>query len=138
MSCMRSKDGWLKQRWLILERDSFTCQYCGQSAPNVVLHVDHKIAVADGGTDDENNLVSACSACNLGKEAARWRVPVVSVRKAACVPEPRQPRISLASKVIDLRQGDSSLTAAQIALELGCSPDTVRRSWSRFLHRTDV
>lgn len=58
-----------RQRFLVLRRDNFACQYCGRSAPNVTLHVDHKIPVALGGTNDFTNLVTACADCNLGKSA---------------------------------------------------------------------
>ena len=57
-------------RWQVLERDNFTCQYCGQYAPNVLLEVDHVTSVADGGTDDLDNLKTSCWACNHGKEFA--------------------------------------------------------------------
>lgn len=33
----------IRTRFRILERDNFTCQYCGNKAPDVILHVDHKI-----------------------------------------------------------------------------------------------
>jgi len=54
-------------RFDVFKRDSFTCQYCGKKAPDVVLHCDHIKAVADGGTTDLLNLITACVACNLGK-----------------------------------------------------------------------
>ncbi len=54
-------------RWRVLERDDFTCQYCGQSAPSVVLGVDHIIPVSKGGSDDMSNLRTACWSCNRGK-----------------------------------------------------------------------
>ena len=54
-------------RWKILKRDKFTCQYCGQHAPNVILHVDHRLPRAAGGSDHPDNLVTACAACNIGK-----------------------------------------------------------------------
>jgi len=54
-------------RFKVLERDSFTCQYCGRSAPGVVLHVDHVVPVSKGGSNDMSNLVTACEDCNLGK-----------------------------------------------------------------------
>lgn len=60
-------------RWLILERDDFTCIYCGFSAPNDAarLHVDHIIPVKDGGTSHAGNLITACLACNSEKSARR-------------------------------------------------------------------
>lgn len=54
-------------RFLILERDEFTCRYCGRKAPDVELHVDHAVSIADGGPDAYENLVTACQECNLGK-----------------------------------------------------------------------
>ncbi len=54
-------------RFRVLRRDGFACRYCGRRAPLVVLHVDHVLAVANGGTDDEANLGTSCADCNLGK-----------------------------------------------------------------------
>lgn len=54
-------------RFAILERDNFTCQYCGRGAPEVKLEVDHIIAHSQGGKDESTNLVTACRACNLHK-----------------------------------------------------------------------
>jgi hypothetical protein len=58
-----------KLRYQILERDRFTCQCCGGSAPNVTLHVDHILAVANGGSNDPENLRAICITCNVGKGA---------------------------------------------------------------------
>jgi hypothetical protein len=54
-------------RFEVFKRDSFTCQYCGEKAPDVVLEVDHITPVAAGGGNDILNLVTACKACNAGK-----------------------------------------------------------------------
>lgn len=56
-------------RFEVFKRDGFVCQYCGAHPPSVTLHVDHIIAVASGGTNDVDNLVTACEPCNLGKGA---------------------------------------------------------------------
>ena len=45
-----------KQRFAILKRDAFTCQYCGRSAPTVELQVDHIHPVSKGGEDIDENL----------------------------------------------------------------------------------
>jgi len=57
-------------RFAILTRDGYRCTYCGATAKEARLHVDHVVSVRDGGTDDESNLVTACRECNLGKGAA--------------------------------------------------------------------
>lgn len=54
-------------RFEVLKRDKFTCQYCGRSAPEVVLEIDHIKPVSKGGTNDIMNLVTACKDCNIGK-----------------------------------------------------------------------
>ena len=54
-------------RFKVLERDGFRCSYCGSSPQQTSLHVDHKIPVNEGGTNELDNLVSACAECNLGK-----------------------------------------------------------------------
>lgn len=56
-----------KTRFEVFKRDSFTCQYCGRKAPDVILHVDHIKAVVKGGDNDIFNLITSCADCNLGK-----------------------------------------------------------------------
>jgi hypothetical protein len=58
-----------KIRFEVFKRDSFKCQYCGQSAPDVVLHIDHIIPVAENGSNDLLNLITSCFECNSGKGA---------------------------------------------------------------------
>lgn len=54
-------------RFDVLEEHDFACFYCGKSAPEAILQVDHVQPRADGGTDNPANLVAACRDCNLGK-----------------------------------------------------------------------
>lgn len=54
-------------RFDIFKRDNFTCQYCGLKPPQVVLHVDHINPKSKGGSDTEENLITSCQSCNLGK-----------------------------------------------------------------------
>jgi hypothetical protein len=56
-------------RFEVFKRDSFTCQYCGRKAPEVILPVDHIQAVAGGGTNSITNLITSCRDCNSGKGA---------------------------------------------------------------------
>lgn len=57
-------------RYEILRRDSYTCRYCGRSAPEVPLRVDHVTPVALGGGDEPTNLATSCHDCNSGKSSA--------------------------------------------------------------------
>jgi len=67
-----------RTRFEVLRRDEHTCQYCGQKAPDIALHVDHVIPVALGGSDDPSNLVAACRDCNTGKASISPDSPVVA------------------------------------------------------------
>ena len=58
-----------RNRFEVFKRDKFTCQYCGRSAPNVLLELDHILPRAEGGTDDTLNLITSCADCNRGKGA---------------------------------------------------------------------
>ncbi len=56
-----------KVRFDVFRRDNFTCQYCGVSAPKIVLHLDHVLPISKGGDNSAANLITACLDCNLGK-----------------------------------------------------------------------
>ena len=60
-----------KIRFEVLKRDSFTCQYCGSKAPDVLLEVDHINPVKHGGNNSIMNLITACKGCNIGKSARK-------------------------------------------------------------------
>lgn len=54
-------------RFEVFKRDSFKCHYCGATAPDVLLQVDHITPVSKEGTNEIVNLITACANCNLGK-----------------------------------------------------------------------
>lgn len=56
-----------KLRFEVFKRDSFRCQYCGRSAPDVILEIDHIKPVAEGGKNSLLNLITSCRDCNRGK-----------------------------------------------------------------------
>lgn len=52
----------------VFKRDDYTCVECGaKKEDGATLHVDHKIPVSKGGTDELDNLQTLCSDCNLNK-----------------------------------------------------------------------
>lgn len=66
----------------VLQRDYFTCHYCGQEANTV----DHLIPISKGGTDEATNMVAACNPCNSGKRDRvgffeRTRTPTTPIGK---------------------------------------------------------
>jgi hypothetical protein len=72
-------------RFRILRRDGFRCVYCGCAPGDAELHVDHRILRERGGTDDPDNLTTACSLCNLGKgtQSAEEPMPPPVLRVSA-------------------------------------------------------
>lgn len=64
-------------RFEVFKRDGFACQYCGRHPPEVMLEIDHIIAVSEGGDATESNLVTACFDCNRGKSS----IPLSAVPK---------------------------------------------------------
>jgi hypothetical protein len=56
-----------KLRFEVFKRDSFTCQYCGRKAPDVVLEMDHINPIRNGGETILLNLITSCFDCNRGK-----------------------------------------------------------------------
>lgn len=68
---------WVRLRARILERDNGLCQPCRKvGRVTAARHVDHIVAKAEGGTDDESNLQSICPTCHAAKtadESARAR-----------------------------------------------------------------
>ena len=51
-------------RFNVFLRDKFTCQYCGSKRE---LTFDHLLPRSKGGKTDWNNVVTACSSCNVKK-----------------------------------------------------------------------
>jgi len=68
-------------RFEVFKRDKFTCQYCGKTAPDVVLNVDHIHPVKDGGDNDIVNLITSCADCNSGKGARKLTNDEVMAKK---------------------------------------------------------
>lgn len=54
-------------RYNIYLRDTFSCQYCGLRLPAGGLTFDHVVPRSRGGQSSWENVVAACSPCNLRK-----------------------------------------------------------------------
>lgn len=58
----------------IITRDGGICRYCGSCAEP--MQCDHVVPFTRGGTNDDTNLVAACSDCNRSKKNTlldQWR-----------------------------------------------------------------
>ena len=70
-------------RFNLFLRDGFRCQYCGSKGD---LTFDHVIPRASGGLTSWENVVAACSRCNLKKGSKSLKRAGLSLKRA-----PRQP-----------------------------------------------
>ena len=60
---------WKRIRIQVLNRDQWSCHYCGKKISGSDATVDHQIAISNGGAmHDPLNLVAACRSCNSRKK----------------------------------------------------------------------
>lgn len=57
---------WMDRRFTVFERDEYRCQYCGISVDSP--HCDHVFPRSRGGSDEIENLITACPRCNISKK----------------------------------------------------------------------
>lgn len=55
------------KRGYVFDRDGGHCIYCGVRVTWTNHHIDHKIALACGGSNEVRNLALSCKPCNLSK-----------------------------------------------------------------------
>jgi 5-methylcytosine-specific restriction endonuclease McrA len=99
-------------RFNVFLRDRFTCQYCGEPFASHDLTFDHLVPRSRGGKTTWQNVVTACSSCNLEKGS---RLP----HEAQMFPrrQPEQPSSNL------LQENGR-----------GFPPNFLHRSWRDFLY----
>jgi 5-methylcytosine-specific restriction endonuclease McrA len=74
-----------KQRFRIFVRDHFRCQYCCKKFAPQDLTLDHIIPRSAAGSDDPENLATACIPCNQRKGARspdQARMPLLATPSA--------------------------------------------------------
>ena len=57
---------WMSTRRAVMKRDRYTCWVCGGTA----TEVDHRVSLANGGTDSLANLAAICHPCHVTKTRA--------------------------------------------------------------------
>jgi hypothetical protein len=133
-----------KTRFEVFKRDGFRCVYCASHPPEVILHVDHVVAVAAGGTNDIDNLVTACEPCNQGKGARDIKVaPQTLAEKAVMVAEAEAQLLGY-QEILQARRDrleDETWRVADI-LEPGSPSNGYPRDWltsiTRFIEKLGV
>lgn len=126
-----------KTRFEVFKRDGFKCQYCGAHPPAVLLHVDHVVAVANGGRNDMDNLVTACEPCNLGKGARDLQVaPQSLAQKAADIAE-REAQLAGYAAIMEARRQriEEELWRVAEVVDPGSSTLGMSRDWTASIRR---
>lgn len=116
-----------RTRFEVLKRDGFRCRYCGVTPERSVLHVDHVVAIANGGNNSMANLVASCQSCNSGKSA----VPI-DLKASKALPNAKAMReqaeqirayLEATREVEDAKKGIADLFIDEWVDAIG-SPDT--------------
>lgn len=128
MSKNRNMHGYYALRWKILLRDDFTCRYCGQHAPDTKLEVDHIQPIEEGGSDNEDNLITSCYACNRGKSALRIMVSRRTTTRPLTTPVTLSSTTrGVTKQLLDIVKDQAILPDAQtLANQIGTSANLVR------------
>lgn len=126
-----------KVRFEVFKRDAFTCQYCGSHPPSAILECDHIQPVADGGGNEQDNLVTSCFSCNRGKGATRLTsVPQTLADKAEMVKE-SEAQLRGYSEIMEAKRSRIEEDVWQVAevLQAGCSDSEMSRQWLASIKR---
>ena len=103
---------WIRpeRRLAIYIRDGFMCAYCGTDLRGVTAHeiqLDHLIPRSEGGNNTNENLVTACRACNASrgnKSVADFAPGGSLIRIAALIARPVN--VEMAKALIADRAGN--------------------------------
>lgn len=128
-----------KTRFEVFKRDSFTCQYCGAHPPSVILHIDHILAVASGGTNSIDNLITSCQPCNLGKGARDLNVAPKKLLEKIKESEEREEQLLGYQKILEAKKNRLEDESWKVLAVIYPGKNSVRRdeysSVSRFIER---
>ena len=94
-----------KTRFDVFKRDGFRCTYCGATpSESVLLEVDHIHPIAEGGTNEIDNLVTACLACNRGKGHRLLTVVPQSLDDKAAETAEREAQIKAYYEILEAKK----------------------------------
>lgn len=118
-------------RFEVFKRDGFACQYCGGHPPDVLLHVDHILAVAKGGDNQPDNLITACENCNRGKGARDLNIAPQSLKDKAALIRKKEEQLLGYQQIMEAARDRLEAEIWRIANEL-CLVRNQRMDTSQF------
>lgn len=133
-----------KTRFDVFKRDGFKRAYCGATpTETIVLEVDHIHPVAEGGTNDIDNLVTACWDCNRGKGAGLLSSVPQSLEEKAALTLEREAQIRAYYDILEAkkqRKDEELWSIADVYMQRYADEDILRTrlaSIRTFLERLD-
>ena len=126
-----------KLRFDVFKRDEFQCVYCGAHPPSVVLQIDHIHPVAEGGSNEIDNLITSCQPCNLGKGASLLtNVPTTLKEKATLIAEQEQ-QLKGYYEVIKEREDrlENETRLIPEIIDTNCHNNGMKIDWTRSVKR---
>lgn len=126
-----------KTRFEVFKRDGFRCMYCGATPPGVLLHVDHIKAVAEGGDNSIDNLVTACQPCNLGKGARDLKVAPQSLSQKAKDVAEAEEQLRGFQEILEAKREriEDELWRVAEVINPGSSQLGMKRDWTASIRR---
>lgn len=94
----RATAHWKRLRLQVLNRDAWTCAYCG----GVADQVDHVWPKSRGGEDTLDNCVAACKACNYAKRDKDQAVFLAQQSTPPAFPDSLSPKRAKQSKSVQI------------------------------------
>lgn len=73
--------GFANTKEMVLNRDNYTCQYCGGKHKDSRLNVHHIQFRSNGGSDDQENLIILCSTCHSLLHKGKIKLDKIGVKK---------------------------------------------------------
>lgn len=117
-----------KTRFEVFKRDHFTCQYCGRTPPAVVLEIDHVTPVADGGDNDQINLLTSCFDCNRGKADRSLNAVPAPLAEQIALETERREQVKLFNEFLLSARADTAAAVERLGFHWfnGFAPDKDR------------
>lgn len=133
-----------KTRFDVFKRDGFRCAYCGATpSETVLLEVDHIHPVVEGGTNDMDNIVTACFDCNRGKGGRLLTSVPQSLEEKAAETAEREAQLRAYYEILEAkkqRKDDELWSIADVLMQRYGDEDILRSrlaSIRTFLDRLD-
>ena len=73
--------GFANTKEMVLNRDNYTCQYCGGKHKDSRLNVHHIQFRSNGGSDNQENLITLCHTCHSLLHKGKIKLDKIGVKK---------------------------------------------------------